>query len=327
MLQPGHPLSEIFTLPFDATENIISFLWNDVPSLSQCTLVCRMWHTAARPFIFRRVVVKTRERFAELETLVSVDETIGYWIRELCIDASSQGGLSARLAWIFNPTSGSHIGNPVTSFPGTTNMGTSTDVFPGTILPQKLKKLHALSFVRIHAIHPRRSGECIRALSKAFAGTVRSLIFKSCYGHDWFFLAFTHAFPHLHDLQLIETRSVDQGPHDMMVDVETFKDEFLPASQVCVAGSDSASTGQLHHAAHSDLRLTTMRIDHYDFANDAAKLYCTKSFRTVQSLDIRHTGPRLHPIDDISSKILPECGRALRHLKLSIATIPSRPRK
>ncbi|TCD68714.1 hypothetical protein EIP91_009998 [Steccherinum ochraceum] len=301
------------TIPFETVEMIVSFLWHDPESLSHCTLVCRRWHTAVRPLIFRRVVVKGRERMVELESLLLEEPTVGYWIRELYIDGSSPD--RSRRAWIFGPYPAADqlVFNGLDASSKTPNLH---DPFPGPVLASRLRKLQALTFVQVHATHPRTSGALIAGLTKAFASSIRSLTFESCWGHEGFFLALMHALPLVNELRSIGTRTFEFGPHDWQIELESFRSTYLPFVSTCITpGSQPAE-------AHRNVRLTSLRLDHHDFVHDLGSMVCLQSLRTVQTLQINHTGSRLHPIDDISNKILPECGRTLRTLKLSITSLP-----
>lgn len=304
-------------IPVESVENITSFLWCDLITLSNCALVCHRWYTAVRPLLFRRVVIKSPTRLAELEALVLEHPAIAYWIRELHFDGSLLDQ-SHRRSWMFSSISVSHEQRASDVGTASSTDDSDLDLLPGIILPERLKKLHALTFESIHAIHPYLSGALIQSLSNAFKSTVRSLTFVSCWGHEGFFLAFMHAFPRIQDFQSIDGRILHQGPQEWQLELEAFKDAYLPFFATCIGQSGP-------RVPHPTLYLTSLRIDHHSFAQDA--LICLKSLRTVHTLEINHTGPRLHPIDDISNKILPECGRALRTLKLSITNLPQSTRE
>lgn len=295
-------------LPFETVENVASFLWNDFVTLSHCTLVSRRWYTAVRPFVFRRVVLRNPERLTELEDLLVKDPTVGYWIRELYIDGSASG--DSLQDWLFGHAQSS-------SRCDIYNTGNTVKSFPGSILTENLKKLHALTFSQIKANDPRSSAEGIHRVSKAFASRVRSLTFKSCLGHKGFFLAFMHAFPLLHELNSLGTRTFDFGADDFHVAVQQFQDDHFPFMSMCTPLGHP-----VHNAIHVRIPLKTLTIQHHDFVHDFGSLICSKSLRTVQTLEIYHTGARLHAMDDISNVILPECGRALRRLKISIVNLP-----
>ena len=323
-------------LPFETIENIAAFFWNDTIALLHCTLVCQTWYIAARPLIFRRVVVKSPERFAELEMLLLADPTIGYWVRELYVDGSLADPLLNR-SWIFGSISGSKHDTSCVQLDqasaddlecgvacggareSTSNSYRHLDLLPGAILADRLKRLNALTFAHVRTTHPHLSANLIRSISRVFGSSVRSLSFKSCWGHEGFFLAFLHAFPHVHEMQSIGTRTLEYGPHEWQLELEEFKKDFLPFLGTCTAQSH-LSRG----VRHTNFYLSSLRIDHHDFVHDS--LICLPSLRTVHTLEINHTGHRLHPIDDISNKILPECGRALRTLRLSLNIMPERSR-
>ncbi|THH30206.1 hypothetical protein EUX98_g3990 [Antrodiella citrinella] len=248
------------------------------------------------------------ERLAELEDILIRDPTVGYWIRELYIDGSASG--DSLQDWLFGHAQSSSR----CDICGTDN---TVKPFPGPILADKLKKLHSLTFSQINANDPRSSAEGIYRVSEAFASRVRSLTFKSCWGHKGFFLALMHAFPLLHELNSLGTRTFDLGADDFHVAVQQFQDDQFPFMSMCTPLSHP-----VHNAMHVRIPLNTLTIQHHDFVHDFGSLICSKSLRAVQTLEIYHTGARLHAMDDISNVILPECGRALRRLKISIVNLP-----
>ncbi|KAH8101952.1 hypothetical protein BXZ70DRAFT_932631 [Cristinia sonorae] len=290
--------------PQEMVENFTSFLWDDPKSISHCSLVSHRWYSAVRPFIYRRIVLESKERLTRFEHLLLGDPAIGYWVRELHI----VGGHRYYKTYSFWPE--------IFVSPG------SGTFFPGRVLPEKLKKLYALTFECVYTSSVGASAHSIRAVSSAFASTVRSLTFMSCLGHEGFFLAFAHAFPNLNELRLMKvaTKPLLHGTplaDDPDRSLAQFQEEVIPFMPLCLTQGNPTAEYD-----HPQTFITSLRIDHPDFVQDCESLFCTKSLRTVQALEIRHSGSRLHPIDDISNKILPECGRALRSLKLTIASLP-----
>lgn len=285
----------------DIVEGVVSFLWDDARTISYCTFVSRTWYYAARPFLFRCIRLDGWDRVAKLEALLLQDDAIGHWIKELNIRAKYRFRPSG---WVFDPRAGE----------GLVSAGTQpSDQFPGPILSERLKKVHTLTLMNIETSHPRISGETIRRLSSAFASTVRSLTFQSCLAHEGFSLAFIHAFPHVHDVQL-RARQMPRLPVDDRF-ILAFKQEHLPFLSICRGDPDPKRT-------HPTIPLTSLSIEDSDFNGDGlSRMFCLKSLRNVHMLEIHHTGSPL-PTDLVSEKILPECGHTVETLKLSMATLP-----
>ncbi|CAL1708722.1 unnamed protein product [Somion occarium] len=86
-------------LPVELHHEILEWLWEDdsfgddryylVRTLHACAQTCSRWRSAARPLIFRFLIIKHPNRLNDLVTLIQKDPQIAGWIQKVRLDGTS----------------------------------------------------------------------------------------------------------------------------------------------------------------------------------------------------------------------------------------------
>lgn len=167
-------------VPYDIIAYIAGFLWDDMISLKNATLLSRSWRAASFSYLFRSISVYKSEDFLKLQNLLYEDKIQGAWVRELHFSA-------------FFPLVG---GGP----------GWEADIFSS--LPSKLPHLYNLTLSWLGAgygqtiPHPdeKEAQDHVQILS-SFA-SVKELTVKISHCTPWMIWATASAFPNLKHLEL-----------------------------------------------------------------------------------------------------------------------------
>ena len=275
MVQGHHSLS----IPSELVEYIVTFLWDDPHTICQCTFVCRQWHTAIRPHLFRQITIDRVETLGKLEKLLLSDPAAAYWIRELHFQRSTLGLEDLDGRWVL-------------------------DDMPGSVLPNTLKKLWAVEITDIRISQNGPTRRFIRDFSKFT--TVKSLSISHCSIPDGFLLSLLAVFPHLHTLRVWDLKFSTASPNFDVIDFTLLE----------------ANCKQTRHGPGAVPHLTHFSIRDNRFKKSIGSFAALQSLRTVQSLEIYHTGIAFFH-DEISRTLLPTCGPSLTYLKLTTPRLPS----
>ena len=81
-------------LPLELHEYILELFWDDIEVTHiglgrsvtrKCRQVCSRWYAAARPHLFRNIVIASEKRLAGLASLIREDPSIAQWIRRFSL--------------------------------------------------------------------------------------------------------------------------------------------------------------------------------------------------------------------------------------------------
>ena len=91
-------------LPLELHRHILEFLWDphtpdssSYRTFASCAQTCSHWRAAARPFIFRFLIIRYEDQIAILENQIRKEPCIGNWVQNVRIEGSST---SVKLAFI-----------------------------------------------------------------------------------------------------------------------------------------------------------------------------------------------------------------------------------
>ena len=146
-------LSIVNSLPSELLSAIIEQLWEDGSALCVSALVCSIWWLAARPFVYRKIIIKSTEDMIRLDREIQYEPRITFWIQTLRFE-----GKSVPRVWLPGPTT------------NTTNKDIDTWIYPffsiiGTQLPN-VRNLELFGFQHMSL----RLADC-----QAFAGWILQL--------------------------------------------------------------------------------------------------------------------------------------------------------
>lgn len=169
-------------VPYDIVAYIAGFLWDDMISLKNATLLSHSWRAASFSYLFRRVRINGSGYLATLHDLLDEGKIQGAWVREL------------RLPYITFPL--------VDKAPGWVSDACSS-------LPSKLTHLYTLTIGNLECA--RRATETPEGISEDLEdhikilsrfGSVKELNIESTRCPSWVTWATTSAFPNLKNLQI-----------------------------------------------------------------------------------------------------------------------------
>jgi len=165
------------SLPFDIIEIIGAHLSRSGSSPRECSLTCRMWYSAVRPLIYRRVTIRSVDDTQRLHELTRSDPAVGRWIHELRISYDRRYlGLDD---WFLD--------------------------FPETFSSDTLSNIHSLHFRGQEAWHTSdiQLMKAIKLIPRlASFASVRRLSFLDCVVPYDFAKSIICAFPDLRDLHM-----------------------------------------------------------------------------------------------------------------------------
>ena len=79
-------MGDLPRLPDDLIFEITDHLWDDVPTLSICSVVCSSWTHEARKHLFRKVLVQSEKgesRFKEFQLFIAHHDEISCFVKHL----------------------------------------------------------------------------------------------------------------------------------------------------------------------------------------------------------------------------------------------------
>lgn len=83
-------------LPLELHRHILEFLWDphtpdpsSYRTFASCAQTCSHWRAAARPFIFRFLIIRYEDQIAILENQIRKEPCIGNWVQNVRIEGSS----------------------------------------------------------------------------------------------------------------------------------------------------------------------------------------------------------------------------------------------
>ena len=77
------------SLPLELLSAIIEQLLDSGPALSASALTCSTWRAAARPFVYRKIIIRTIDAMNRLAEQLNSEPQIAYWIRTLRFEGKS----------------------------------------------------------------------------------------------------------------------------------------------------------------------------------------------------------------------------------------------
>ncbi|KAI0756603.1 hypothetical protein C8Q80DRAFT_1090923 [Daedaleopsis nitida] len=72
-------------VPFELSDYIIDFLYEEPTALRACALTCRSWAPAARFHLFRSVILQNRDFTTPFQRLLHTAPDLGWYVRELTV--------------------------------------------------------------------------------------------------------------------------------------------------------------------------------------------------------------------------------------------------
>lgn len=182
-------LSIVHSLPPELLSGIIEQLWADGHALSASALTCSTWRAAARPFVYRKIIIRNNEDMIELAHQIQYEPRIAHWIRTLRFEGKSvpRGTFSSSLE-------------------KSTELDIDTWIYPffsiiGTRLPN-IRNLELFGFqhLSLRQVDCRVFAEWIVELSRL--NTVESLHLARCEMPPNALAAIIRSFPHLRNVAL-----------------------------------------------------------------------------------------------------------------------------
>lgn len=85
----------VHSLPPELLSAIIEHVWEDGSALCASTLVCSIWRVAARPLVFRKIIIRNTEDMTKLARQIQYEPRVAFWIQTLRFEGKSV--LRARL--------------------------------------------------------------------------------------------------------------------------------------------------------------------------------------------------------------------------------------
>ena len=184
-------LSVVHSLPPELLSAIVEQLWDDGRTLGAFALVCSAWRAAARPFIYRKIVIRNTQDMTRLAHQIQYEPRIAYWIRTICFEGKSvpRSGF---------PLSGA-IGRTIV-------MDIDTWIYPffsiiGTHLPN-VKKFELFGFLHLSLRREDCQAFAEWILELSHLDSVESLHLARCEMPPNALTAIIRSFPRLRDVAL-----------------------------------------------------------------------------------------------------------------------------
>jgi len=86
-------------VPQELCDEIVDYIWDDVPTLRACAVTCHNWVWRAQRHIFRRVIINNASRFERFTRLLKAKPRFALYVRVLVIAKARRGKTKVDKGW------------------------------------------------------------------------------------------------------------------------------------------------------------------------------------------------------------------------------------